>query len=304
MIAVFSVTHFHVIDLPKDIICRTPPPQDLTYLQLASSNAHGIKDTPEQAASAGSWSERSLESSPPISDDNQEHRTKRRRISRDDICLTAGHNGQAPSIHRSNTSNRTSSSASGELTPEYRQKNHRLDLKSRDFFHDGRLSVDSLLATKKDTQVRVPLIDLTVDDQEEASTPSDLQEHFHPGTLFVGFDRGDHDQDTVGSSVQPLNTYSISEIMSTASSEDSSTQIIKNDFGIGGYYDSSKPIPIPSAPTPLPGLLKTHMDYLYLHFFVDYTARLLVPHGCSRNEFQTLLPASKSVVQFGCNLVD
>lgn len=65
-------------------------------------------------------------------------------------------------------------------------------------------------------------------------------------------------------------------------------------FAKGGYYASPVPINIPKALEPLPqALLKSPMNLLYFHHFLNHTAKVLVVHDCSQNPFRTILPQSK-----------
>jgi hypothetical protein len=68
-------------------------------------------------------------------------------------------------------------------------------------------------------------------------------------------------------------------------------------FAKGGYYAQPVPIKIPRSLEPLPStLLQNPMNLLYFHHFLNHTARILVPHHCSGNPFQTILPQSKKPI--------
>jgi len=58
------------------------------------------------------------------------------------------------------------------------------------------------------------------------------------------------------------------------------------------YYQEDVIVRIPWAWSSVlhPKLLKNPMNLLYFHFFINYTARVLVPHDCPENLFQIVLP--------------
>jgi hypothetical protein len=65
-------------------------------------------------------------------------------------------------------------------------------------------------------------------------------------------------------------------------------------FAKGGYYASPVTIKIPRKLEPLPQTLSDNpMNLLYFHHFLNYTARILVPHDCPENPFKTILPQSE-----------
>ncbi|ELR03944.1 hypothetical protein VC83_09022 [Pseudogymnoascus destructans] len=62
-------------------------------------------------------------------------------------------------------------------------------------------------------------------------------------------------------------------------------------FEKGGYYESPVWVKIPRSFHPLPPILQENpMNILYFHHFISHTATLLVPHHCSSNPFQKILP--------------
>lgn len=63
------------------------------------------------------------------------------------------------------------------------------------------------------------------------------------------------------------------------------------------YYASPVPINIPRYLSPLPpSLVKTPINLMYFHHFLNHTAKMLVPHDCDDNPFISVLPTSKSSI--------
>ncbi|GKZ18536.1 hypothetical protein AbraIFM66951_003417 [Aspergillus brasiliensis] len=57
------------------------------------------------------------------------------------------------------------------------------------------------------------------------------------------------------------------------------------------YYESPVPINIPRYLSPLPpSLVKTPINLMYFHHFLNHTGRMLVPHDCENNPFVSVLP--------------
>lgn len=57
------------------------------------------------------------------------------------------------------------------------------------------------------------------------------------------------------------------------------------------YYAMPVPVTRPKVPGPISGvLLENPMNMLYYHYFVNYTAVVLVTHQCPSNPFSTILP--------------
>ena len=76
------------------------------------------------------------------------------------------------------------------------------------------------------------------------------------------------------------------------------------EFGFGLYtgnapskiasYADPLPVKIRRSLEPLPKLLFDNpMNMMYFHFFIEFTARILVPHDCPANPFKVILPQSK-----------
>ncbi|KKK11952.1 hypothetical protein ARAM_007196 [Aspergillus rambellii] len=65
--------------------------------------------------------------------------------------------------------------------------------------------------------------------------------------------------------------------------------------GVGSkyeYYATPVAINIPCYLSPLPpSLLKTPINLMYFHHFLNHTARILVPHDCGDNPFSSVLPS-------------
>jgi len=76
--------------------------------------------------------------------------------------------------------------------------------------------------------------------------------------------------------------------VSTSSGEIDAKQIA---FEPGGYYAKPVPVRIPKALEPLPDeLLRSQMNLLYFHHFINHTGRIMVPHDCPDNPFRGVLP--------------
>ena len=80
---------------------------------------------------------------------------------------------------------------------------------------------------------------------------------------------------------------------------------LSTEFGFGLYasndeekangYAEPISVNIPTSLEPLPPLLlENKMNLMYFHFFLEFTARILVPHDCPENPFKFILPQSKS----------
>ncbi|KAG9858505.1 hypothetical protein KCU98_g461, partial [Aureobasidium melanogenum] len=66
-----------------------------------------------------------------------------------------------------------------------------------------------------------------------------------------------------------------------------SPQQCSSDF----YYSAPVAVTVPHHLTPLPSvLLENPMNLLYYHYFINYTANVLVTHQCPSNPFSTILP--------------
>lgn len=87
-----------------------------------------------------------------------------------------------------------------------------------------------------------------------------------------------------------------SQPASTSTSEGSHTGNAKyngSDCNKRGYYVSPVPINIPRYLSPLPpSLVKTPINLMYFHHFLNHTGRMLVPHDCENNPFISVLPTS------------
>jgi hypothetical protein len=66
-----------------------------------------------------------------------------------------------------------------------------------------------------------------------------------------------------------------------------SPQQCSSDF----YYSAPVPVTIPNSLMPVPSvLLENPMNLIYCHYFINYTANVLVTHQCPSNPFSTILP--------------
>ncbi|GLB03600.1 hypothetical protein AtubIFM57258_008841 [Aspergillus tubingensis] len=64
-----------------------------------------------------------------------------------------------------------------------------------------------------------------------------------------------------------------------------------SDCNKRSYYASPVPINIPRYLSPLPpSLVKTPINLMYFHHFLNHTGRMLVPHDCENNPFISVLP--------------
>lgn len=126
----------------------------------------------------------------------------------------------------------------------------------------------------------------------------------HDSTEYISFgiDRGLPDLDVPNNDdahVLDLVTPVMSNADFVDRNDDQSTE-----FGFGLYamnvprkvasYTDPLPVKIHRSLEPLPQLLLDNpMNMMYFHFFIEFTARILVPHDCPANPFKVILPQSK-----------
>ena len=203
-------------------------------------------------------------------------------LNRYENCATEICHGNASDGLLKSTSNGSSD------PPPFR---HRLNGNEKAPPPDSRLSVSSLLeANNKSTVEEPPMNNLNVSDQSRPSPSEAVQQS--ADLLVFGFDEGEPDVDSPDSTTM-MHWYE--EPVS------STTEWLRNFQPLDGmsYRDQqSLPLFIANALVPIPRFVGKPFDLFYLHFFINHTARLLVCHDYSHNEFQTLLPQSKS--NFSC----
>ena len=173
-----------------------------------------------------------------------------------------------------------------------------------------RVSVSSLLSTSTEPDENRPKI------QHHQATAAQVANPRAPPTILhqrtksssqvetYGLDRGHPDLDL------PRNNDTVA-ITGVSPSEPDDLESWLNDYDIGipefgfglqkretvfakgGYYASPVIIKIPKTLEPLPSmLLENPMNLLYFHHFLNHTSRILVPHDCPENPFNSVLPRS------------
>lgn len=164
-----------------------------------------------------------------------------------------------------------------------------------------RLSVESLLSGPAGMAYHGPTYAFS--DKSTEYTPA-VNGDYDDEMEQWGLDRGFRDLDIgrnddvnaiSGSSPAPLRDYTESarviEDDHSPSGFGFGVQAKDTAFERGGYYASPVPIRIPQAFLPLPPTLTENpMNLLYFHHFISHTARILVPHHCSSNPFQSIMP--------------
>jgi hypothetical protein len=113
---------------------------------------------------------------------------------------------------------------------------------------------------------------------------------------FRDLDVGRNDDEHAIEGIPPDDTRDYVSQNGEAETED-----VPAEFGFGvktkdipfdrDYYAQPVTIKLPQSFEPLPPeLTHNQMNLLYFHHFISHTARLLVPHHCSSNPFQKILP--------------
>ena len=116
-------------------------------------------------------------------------------------------------------------------------------------------------------------------------------------SVFYGIDRGLPDRDIPDN--DDLHVLDIvTPTLYSAEFGDTDNDVM-TEFGFGlssskvGCYDGDLQVKISKALHPLPELLHANpMNLMYFHFFIERTARILVPHDCPANPFSVILPQS------------
>ena len=139
--------------------------------------------------------------------------------------------------------------------------------------------------------------------QEEAQANKQgrhYRRNSNENSRFYGIDRGlpdrdipDNDDAHILDVVTPT-LYS----MGFGDTEDE----VATEFGFGlssnkvASYENDLHVRIAKSLHPLPTMLHANpMNLMYFHFFIEFTARILVPHDCPANPFKVILPQSKNV---------
>jgi hypothetical protein len=112
---------------------------------------------------------------------------------------------------------------------------------------------------------------------------------------FFGIDRGLPDLDIPNNDdVHVLDL--VTPVLSSAEFGKYENESL-NEFGFGlasnkvSSYTESCQVKISKTLLPLPSiLLDNRMNLMYFHFFIEHTARILVPHDCPANPFKIILP--------------
>ena len=164
----------------------------------------------------------------------------------------------------------------------------------------SRTASPSILPNNDDPR-RLSVNSLLIQEEAEAKTrPHPSRQYSDDRMRFYGIDRGLPDLDV------PRNddTHAldmVTPVLENAEFGKPENEPV-NEFGFGlssnnvSYYVENLPVRISKALLPLPTLLtKNPMNLMYFHFFIEFTAKILVPHDCPANPFRTILPQSKFV---------
>ena len=137
--------------------------------------------------------------------------------------------------------------------------------------------------------------------QEEAQA-QERRGHYRrdsENSVFYGIDRGLPDRD-----IPDNNDAHILDVVTptfyNAEFGDSEGDVA-TEFGFGlssnkvASYENDLHVRIAKSLHPLPTILHANpMNLMYFHFFIERTARILVPHDCPANPFKVILPQSKA----------
>ena len=168
------------------------------------------------------------------------------------------------------------------------------------------LSVDdsrkmSVAYDPDDDPRRMSVNSLLIKEESEAKTRPHMSRYDSDDRMqFYGIDRGLPDFDmprnidgTVLDVTTPVMTHTETE------RRDSSTEFgfSSTANSVAGYTHNLQ-VRISKNLLPLPDvLLNNPMNLMYFHFFIEHTARILVPHDCPANPFKIILP--QSMLLFG-----
>ena len=163
------------------------------------------------------------------------------------------------------------------------------------------LSVDSsrkmsVAYDPDDDPRRMSVNSLLIKEESEAKTRPSVSRYDSDDRMqFYGIDRGLPDFDvprnidrTVLDVTTPIMTHTETE------RRDSSTEFgfSSTANSVAGYTHNLQ-VRISKNLLPLPDvLLNNPMNLMYFHFFIEHTARILVPHDCPANPFKIILPQS------------
>ena len=118
-------------------------------------------------------------------------------------------------------------------------------------------------------------------------------------SVFYGIDRGIPDRDIPDN--DDLHVLDLVTPTLYSGEFGNADDEVLSEFGfglssskVGCYEDGDLQVKIPRSLHPLPPLLHANpMNLMYFHFFIEFTARILVPHDCPANPFKVILPQSK-----------
>ena len=153
---------------------------------------------------------------------------------------------------------------------------------------------------------RMSVNSLLIKEESEAKQRPAMFRHDSDDRIrFYGIDRGLPDLDIPRNNDQQVLDMT-TPVMTHAQTErrDSSTEFgfSSTANSVAGYANNLH-VKISKTLLPLPSILHNNpMNLMYFHFFIEHTARILVPHDCPANPFKIILPQSKSHPFFGLYL--
>ncbi|KAL1635710.1 hypothetical protein SLS58_010148 [Diplodia intermedia] len=234
--------------------------------------------------------------SPPAAT-STEHRTKRVRLSpTSDSPNAISGTADAPSPYSMASATPYGSFVGTPLTPGSSVASEENALRS------GSRTLTAPYQPSPDPR-RLSVSDLLIDDGRagpsvRGQTPHYPSSDVKSGATTYGYDIGQPDLDSPRNDdsgaialFSPPVSYCGPNFLSSDGAEESQGRQKSIAFEANGYYAKPVPIKIPKTFEPLPSLLlKTPMNLLYFHHFLNHTARILVPHDCEQNPFRNILP--------------
>lgn len=144
---------------------------------------------------------------------------------------------------------------------------------------------------------RMSVNSLLIKEESEAKQRPAMSRHDSDDRMqFYGIDRGLPDLDIPRNNDQQVLDVT-TPVMSHAQTErrDSSTEFgFSSTANSVAGYASNLHVKISKTLLPLPSVLHNNpMNLMYFHFFIEHTARILVPHDCPANPFKIILPQSR-----------
>ncbi|KAL4936294.1 hypothetical protein BDV06DRAFT_95636 [Aspergillus oleicola] len=119
-----------------------------------------------------------------------------------------------------------------------------------------------------------------------------VTDHYGIDPGLPDMDLGNNDDHSAIDVRKALDTIQ-SQASSTASSPGTQAGKERETSGVCkyNYYALPVSIDIPRYISPLPASLRVPINLMYFHHFLNHTARVLVPHDCGDNPFNSVLPS-------------